>query len=102
MKLLGAMGALLGLTVTAQGMVLALAAALAYAILNLAVLGRLNVMLRIGSQRALEVFFLRRFETPMPEEQVTPMSHIPMAIPMALGIAAILYLQARSGGGMLW
>jgi hypothetical protein len=102
LKLLAALGAMLGLSVTAQTTLLALAVALAYAIVNLALFGRLNLVLRIGAQRALELFYLRRFETPMPEERVTPMSHIPMAIPLALGMAAVLYLQARYGGGMLW
>ena len=102
LKLLAALGAMLGLSVTAQATLLALGVALAYALINLAVLGRLNMVLRIGAQRALELFYLRRFETPMPEERVTPMSHIPMAIPLALGMGAVLYLQARQGGGMLW
>jgi prepilin peptidase CpaA len=102
LKLLAALGAMLGLTVTAQATLLALLAALVYAVINLAVLGRLNLILRIGAQRALELFFLRRLETPMPEERVTATSHIPMAIPLALGMGAVLYLQARHGGGMLW
>jgi prepilin peptidase CpaA len=102
LKLLAALGALLGLTVTAQATLLALVAALAYALINLALMGRLNRMLRIGAQRALELFYLRKFATPMPEEPVTATSHIPMAIPMALGMAAMVYLQTRPGGGMLW
>jgi prepilin signal peptidase PulO-like enzyme (type II secretory pathway) len=102
LKLLAGLGAMLGLTATAQATLLALAAALAYAVINLALFGRLNQALRIGAQRALELFFLRRFETPMPDERVTATSHIPMAIPLALGMGAVLYLQARHGGGMLW
>jgi hypothetical protein len=102
LKLLAALGAMLGLTVTAQATLLALVAALGYAVLNLAVFGRLNLVLRIGAQRALEMFFLRRFATPMPDAPVTATSHIPMAIPLALGMGAIMYLQARHGGGMLW
>jgi prepilin peptidase CpaA len=101
LKLLAALGALLGLTVTAQATLLALLAALAYAIINLALFGRLNWALRIGAQRVLELMFLRRFETPLPDAPVTPTSHIPMAIPLALGMGAVLYMQAWHGRGML-
>jgi hypothetical protein len=102
LKLLAAVGAMLGLYLTGQALILALGVALIYAVLNLALFGRLNTMLRIGGQRALELVFLRKFQTPMPDEKVTAMSHIPMAIPMALGMGAVLYMQVRYGGGMLW
>jgi prepilin peptidase CpaA len=102
LKLLAAMGAMLGLSVTGQALIVALAVALVYAVINLALFGRLNTILRIVAQRGLELLFLRRFYTPLPDDQVTPLSHIPMAIPMALGMAAVLYMQVRYGGGMLW
>ena len=103
LKLLVAVGALLGLSLVAQVVVVAILLALVYAVINLALMGRLNLIARIGAQRALELFYLRRFHTPAPETPVTPATHIPMAIPMALGMVIVLYLQVRHGaGGAVW
>lgn len=103
LKLLIAVGSMLGLSTAASATLLALIFALIYSILNLALVGRLNKVLHIGAHRALELFFFRRIHTPAPDEPVTAVSHIPMAIPLALGIALMLFLQVRYGPkGALW
>src|SRR4051794_2173263 len=64
LKLLAALGALVGFGNVCSIALLALVLALAYALLNLMLLGRLNVALRIAAQRTLELLYLRRFHTP--------------------------------------
>ena len=94
---------MLGLSAAAGVTLLALVFALVYSIINLALVGRLNKVVHIGAHRALELFFFRRIHTPAPDEPVTAVSHIPMVIPLALGIAVMLFLQVRYGPkGGLW
>ena len=50
--------------------------------------------------RLLEALYFRRFETPLPEDPKTT-SHIPMAVPLAIGLIAAQLWQLRSGGGIL-
>ena len=98
LKLLAAIGAMLGLTFTASVTIVALTVALVYSLINLALVGRLNKVFRIASHRALELAYFRQFHTPVPEAPKA--SHIPMAIPMAIGMIIVLYMQVRGRG--LW
>jgi prepilin signal peptidase PulO-like enzyme (type II secretory pathway) len=100
LKLLAGVGALLGLLPTANVLIMALALALVYALLNLAFFGGLNKVVRVGAMRGLELIYLRRFETPVPEEGGKG-GHIPMAVPLAVGLVAAQVWQMRTGGGVL-
>jgi len=97
LKLLAALGALLGLTATANVLILALIVALAYALLNLICFGGLNAVIQRGSMRALEALYFRRFQTPLPEDNPKSTSHIPMAVPLALGLIIAHIWQLRGG-----
>ncbi len=58
---------------------------------NLAVFGGLNAVLQRIAMRMLEWIYLGRLNMPAPEEE-SPMRrawHIPMAIPLAIGIVAV-------------
>jgi len=103
LKVMAAVGVSLGLINTASVAIVALGVALVYAAVNLAVMGRLNSVLSAGAHRLLELFYLRRLMTPLPGEAVTAASHIPMAVPLALGTAAWCYWQihALHAGGTL-
>lgn len=102
LKLLVALGALLGLTQAGNMLVLALLVAVVYALINLAVVGHLNAVFRIAAQRVMELAYLKRFHTPLPEdaEPVTA-RQIPMAVPLAMGLLLAYYWQWRTGGGLL-
>ena len=99
LKLLAALGALVGFEAVCAISLIALVFALAYAIVNLILLGRLNMVLRLGAQRLLEWFYLRRFHTPLPE--TTRATHTPMAIPLAIAAVMVLVMQARGTMGGL-
>jgi prepilin signal peptidase PulO-like enzyme (type II secretory pathway) len=101
LKLLAAIGALLGLTDTANALIVALAIALIYALINLIALGALNAVMRRAAMRLLELFYLRRFETPIEDAAFNPASHVPMAIPLALGLIVSHYWLLRTGGFIL-
>ncbi len=103
LKLLAAVSAMIGLSLTGTTALLALIVAMAYSLLNVMVMGRLNRVLQIGGQRALELLFFRRFHTPAPDEPVSGVMRFPMAIPLALGVAGTLWLLIRQGhGGFFW
>jgi prepilin peptidase CpaA len=100
LKLLAALGAILGLMQTANVLIVALAVALVYALLNLLFFGGLNTVLRYAAMRLLEALYLRRFQSPLPEDPKTT-SHIPMAVPLAIGLLVAQIWQFKSGGGLL-
>lgn len=98
-KLLAALGAMLGLLETANVLFIALAAAIAYALINLALFGRLNAVISRAAMRILELVYLRRLN--LPEEQpASRASHVPMAVPLFIGIAVAEYLRMRGIAGM--
>jgi prepilin signal peptidase PulO-like enzyme (type II secretory pathway) len=99
LKLFVAVGAFAGFPIVGNIAVLALGIALVYALINLAVLGRLTVVLRVAAHRALELLYLRRFDTPIPEG--SKLTQIPMAIPMAIAVAVMTWLQATDMPGGL-
>jgi prepilin peptidase CpaA len=102
-KLLAALGALLGLSQIGYVLIVALTVAALYALINLAVVGRLNFVARITALRLLELLYFRRFELPAfsdesPQRPASP-NTIPMAIPLAIGLilTQILDLQSKWG-----
>jgi hypothetical protein len=80
-----------------------LVVALFYAILNLALFGRLKIVIRFVAVQALELVYFRRFEMPADdpiEEGKPPLrKSVPMAVPLAIGllIAQMLDIQSRLG-----
>ena len=99
LKLLAGVGAMLGLMETANVLLVALTVALVYALVNLAVFGRLNKVVRVGAMRVLEMMYLRRFEVPEVEEGKA--SHIPMAVPLGVGLVVAQVWEWKSGGTIL-
>ncbi|HVS72975.1 MAG TPA: A24 family peptidase [Phycisphaerae bacterium] len=98
-KLLAAVGALLGITQTVEVLVAALSAAVLYALLNLLIAGRLNLAVRLAACRLLELLYLRKLH--LPDEETAKALSVPMAVPLALGVAIAQFLQLRtlaSGG----
>ncbi len=111
-KLLAALGALLGLSDIGYVMIAGLSVALVYALLNLALSGRLNLVMRVAAMRFLEFIYLRRLEMPFSESDATgeqrPRDTIPMAVPLAIGLIIsqiwnlkllVLGVGSRAGGG---
>jgi prepilin signal peptidase PulO-like enzyme (type II secretory pathway) len=86
LKLLAALASLLGLLNMANVVILALVLAFGYALVNLALFGRLNLVYRIAAQRLMEFFFLGRMHTPLPQEKHR--FDIPLAIPLAAATVA--------------
>ncbi|MGN6367686.1 MAG: prepilin peptidase [Phycisphaerae bacterium] len=100
-KLLAALGAILGLAGTGSVLIAALAVAFLYAILNLALFGRLKTFTRYLAVQGLELAYFRRFQLPAddPDEENKPAlrKSLPMAVPLAIGLllTILLDLQAR-------
>jgi prepilin signal peptidase PulO-like enzyme (type II secretory pathway) len=102
LKLLVALGALLGLTQAGNVLVLALSAAVLYALVNLLLAGRLNAAVRVAAARLLELVYLRHVHTPLPDDApVASARHIPMAVPLALGLLVTYFWQYQTGGTLL-
>jgi len=99
LKLLAALASLLGLLNTANVVILALVVAFCYALLNLALFGRLNMIYRIAGQRLMELMHFGRMQTPLPEEKHR--FDIPLAVPLAVAMVAFFcYLvHAAMAGG---
>jgi prepilin peptidase CpaA len=98
-KLLAAVGALLGISQTVEVLVAALSAAVLYALLNLLIAGRLNLAARLAACHLLELLYLRKLH--LPDEEPAKALSVPMAVPLALGVAIAQFLQLRtlaSGG----
>jgi len=96
LKLLTALGATIGLTALSTAAIIAVVAGVIFGICNLIARRRVNAAFRIAAQRALELFYLKKFETPLPDDAGPFLkSHIPLAIPMALGVIAVTFLHVR-------
>ncbi len=92
MKLLAALGAILGFSAVGFVLLCALAVAVLYALINLAIVGRLNAVFRSAATWFLHFLYLRRI-VPV---AVTSKSTIPLAVPLFLGlVASRLPLTAR-------
>jgi prepilin signal peptidase PulO-like enzyme (type II secretory pathway) len=104
LKLLAAVGVLLGMDNTIAVLLFALTVALLYSLANLALAGRLNTACRMAAHRLLELLYFRRLVTPLPEEAVDGTKMIPMAIPLSLGVIAMAWWHWHNGtpaGGVL-
>lgn len=95
MKLLAAIGALLGLKLALVALLYGLLIAVAYALVNLAIRGRLNVYLSAIALDALNLIFLRQLPA-VPNDR--PARTVPLAAPLLVG----LVLSRVLGGGPLW
>jgi Flp pilus assembly protein protease CpaA len=104
LKLLLALGALVGLEQLGYIMLISLTLAGVYALINLLIAGRLNRVVRVASLHALEIVFLRRMPPPLINglSDILPGSRVPMAVPLAIGVivAQCLTLQMVFGGGL--
>lgn len=82
MKLLAAVGAILGLSRAADVLGCALAVAVVYSVVNLLIAGRLNATVRAAAVQALNLLYLRD-----PAPTVGPSRRtIPLAVPVLLGM----------------
>jgi prepilin signal peptidase PulO-like enzyme (type II secretory pathway) len=99
LKLLVALGAILGLLELGSVLIIALTVAMVYAILNLLAMGRLNNAMKMLAMQGLELVFLRKF--PRDESHALGGRHVPMAVPVAIGlvVAQIVNVQAVLGVG---
>ncbi len=82
MKLLAALGAMLGLSRITPILTYSLAAAVVYSLLNLAIAGRLNALSRSIAAQALTIVYLGQ---PAPVEAPSK-TVIPLAIPLLAGL----------------
>ena len=83
-------------------LIIALAVALAYSIINLAVAGRLNGVVRLAATQLLELIYLRRFPAPLPDDAApSAATHIPMAVPLAIGLLLVQTWELRTGAFIL-
>jgi prepilin signal peptidase PulO-like enzyme (type II secretory pathway) len=92
-KLLAALGAMLGLSQVGAVMLAALTAALLYAVINLAVLGRLNAVARRMGYRLWELLYLRRLDFGAPPAEPGLKARVPMAVPMVVGLIAAPFVD---------
>ncbi len=101
-KLLAALGAMLGLSDVASVVVAALAVAVVYAVVNLAVFGKVNAFLRLISYSLLELIYLRRLGLIPEEEHAERPRHdtVPMAVPLAIGLIAAQAFNITARMGM--
>jgi prepilin peptidase CpaA len=102
LKLLIAMGALLGLFQLVYVAFVALAVATVYSILNLLLAGQLNVHARLLAHRVLQTIYLKKIE-PLdnPGEKPLPARMVPLGVPFAIGliVAQLFDLQTALGIG---
>jgi prepilin peptidase CpaA len=102
LKLLVALGALLGLADMGAVLIVALSVAVVYAVVNLAILGRLNAFAQFTALKILELIYLRQLTLPEAEPNAPPTARtsVPMAVPLAVGliIAEVLNIRARLEG----
>lgn len=82
-KLMVALGTLLGFSQATNVLLWTLAIAVPYALINLLVRGRLNAVLAVAAMQLLQMVYLRRLE-PIP---ALSRSAIPLAVPLTLALA---------------
>ncbi len=97
LKLLCAMGALLGITGAINTLLFAIALGLIYGTINLLFRGMLVNALRFASHRVMEFYFLRQFKSQLPDAEPHNPLHFPMAVPLALGLILAQYWQLHTG-----
>jgi Flp pilus assembly protein protease CpaA len=82
MKLLAAVGALLGLSRASDALLCALAVAVVYSLVNLAIRGRLNATVRAAAVQLLNLVYLRDLTPAALPSRKT----IPLAVPVLIGL----------------
>lgn len=92
MKLLAAVGAILGMSAAMTVLLYALAAAVVYALANLAVRGRLNSAMREVAVGALDLVCIGR----PPSGQETGARTIPLAVPVLAGLVLSRLVPSRT------
>jgi prepilin peptidase CpaA len=87
MKLLAAIGALLGAAQATEALLCGAVVAVIYSLINLVVSGRLNATLRAAACQFLDVLYLRKW-SPLEDGPAAPASRrtIPLAIPLFAGM----------------
>ncbi|MCL2647136.1 MAG: A24 family peptidase [Phycisphaerales bacterium] len=100
-KLLAALGAMLGILEVGSVLIYGLTVALLYALANLALRGQLDKACRITAIQLLELVYLRRINTPTHTDDSKPLpkNMIPMALPLAIGliISQVINIQTLLG-----
>ena len=84
MKLIAALGALLGAQAATQVVFWGLSTAVVYALINVIARGKVNAAMQALSLNILSILYLRQSA----DVQALPTRKIPLALPMALGIIA--------------
>jgi Flp pilus assembly protein protease CpaA len=84
-KLMVAMGALLGFSQVSLVLLWTLLVAMPFAIVNLIARGRLNGLLRAGALQILQILYLRRLDPVEPPSQ----TFIPLAVPMLIAFICV-------------
>ncbi len=96
-KLLAALGAMLGLSQTGAVLVVALTVAVVYAVINLAAAGGLNRFARGAAWKAMEAIYLGRLEFDHEDKGAGSLA-VPMAVPLAIGVLVVQVMGVRLGG----
>jgi len=98
-KLLAALGAMLGILEVGNVLIFGLTVALLYAVINLALRGLLDKACRVTAIQLLELIYLRRINVIKDDSKPLPKNMIPMALPLAIGliISQIINLQSLMG-----
>lgn len=81
-KVLGALGALLGLHRAGCVMFVALTIAVPYALINLALMGRLNAVIRLVMGQLMEIAYLKKTQS----VEAVSAWYIPVSVPLLLGL----------------
>jgi len=98
-KLLAALGAMLGIIEVGSVLIFGLTVALLYAVVNLSLRGLLDKACRVTAIQILELLYLRRINVIKDDSKPLPKNMIPMALPLAIGliISQIINLQSLMG-----
>lgn len=86
MKLLAAIGAMLGVGRATESLLVGLAVAIVYSLINLIIAGRLNAIFRAAACQMLDVIFLKRWTSLNEKIPAQGRWMIPQAIPLLIGM----------------
>ena len=86
MKLLAAIGAMLGLTRASDVLICGAAVAIVYSLVNVIIAGRLNATFRIAASHLLNWVYLRRWTLADDREKPASRRTIPLALPLLAGM----------------
>ncbi|QOV88398.1 prepilin peptidase [Humisphaera borealis] len=85
MKLLAAIGAMLGMSRASDVLICGAAVAVVYALVNLLIAGRLNATCRLAASHLLNWVYLRRWTLSDDQEKPASRRTIPLALPLLAG-----------------